>query len=139
MSSVGPTGPFAKAPYGGTLSASATSVTVTGLSAGTTYWFKLVVNNGARESAVLAETTDGYTVTYDANGGTGTVTDPAEYAHGALAAVLSGDTLTPPLPGQVFSGWALEPGGAPVRQPGETIYMTQDFTLYAVWTDAPGP
>jgi uncharacterized repeat protein (TIGR02543 family) len=71
-------------------------------------------------------------VTYDANGGTGTV--PAPQPAGANVTLASGDGLT--RVGRIFTGWNTEPNGT-----GDSYYagksyttFTTDTKLYAEWT-----
>ncbi|MBS5389819.1 MAG: S8 family serine peptidase [Anaerovoracaceae bacterium] len=69
-----------------------------------------------------------YTVTFEANGGEGTM-PPAEDIAGEY--VLPECGFTPP-EGKIFAGWALEADGAVLSSP----YVVDDETvLYAVWKD----
>ena len=74
-----------------------------------------------------------YTITYNANGGTGSI-DPDTVEPGESVELPDGGDLTPPTDKQ-FSGWAKTPGAtfANVISP---YTPTDDTTLYAVWTDA---
>lgn len=77
-----------------------------------------------------------YTVTYDANGGTGDVpVDNGRYAEGAAARVLSGAGLTGPADKPQFLGWALSAeAAAPDYYPGSQLILgRENVTLYAVW------
>lgn len=77
-----------------------------------------------------------YTVTYDANGGTGDVpVDDGRYAEGAAARVLSGAGLTGPADKPQFLGWALSAeAAAPDYYPGSQLILGREkVTLYAVW------
>lgn len=77
-----------------------------------------------------------YTVTYDANGGTGDVpVDDGRYAEGAAARVLSGAGLTGPADKPQFLGWALSAeASAPDYYPGSQLILgRENVTLYAVW------
>lgn len=77
-----------------------------------------------------------YTVTYDANGGTGDVpVDDGRYAEGAAARVLSGAGLTGPADKPQFLGWALSAeAAAPDYYPGSQLILgRENVTLYAVW------
>lgn len=73
-----------------------------------------------------------YTVTYDANGGTGTI-ESVEVTAGESITVDNGSTLTPP-EGKEFAGWAKTDSAqsATVTSP---FTPDKDTTLYAVWTD----
>lgn len=75
----------------------------------------------------------GYSVTYDANGGTGSVTDTEKYAKGAEATVKSNgfnhDT-------KVFLSWNTRADGkGETCYPNGTVEITGDVTLYAQWGD----
>lgn len=75
----------------------------------------------------------GYSVTYDANGGTGSVTDTEKYAKGAEATVKSNgfnhDT-------KVFLSWNTRADGkGETYYPNGTVEITGDVTLYAQWGD----
>jgi pilin isopeptide linkage protein/uncharacterized repeat protein (TIGR02543 family)/uncharacterized repeat protein (TIGR01451 family) len=80
-----------------------------------------------------------YHITYDANGGDGTVTDSRNYAGGddCYADVLSGGGLTPP-DGQVFLYWNTEADGSGTTYyPDDKVLMSGDVTLYAIYGDEP--
>ena len=75
----------------------------------------------------------GYSVTYNANGGTGSVTDTEKYAKGAEATVKSNgfthDT-------KVFLSWnTAADGTGKTYYPNSTVKITGDVTLYAQWGD----
>ncbi len=82
----------------------------------------------------LYNTGTGFTVTYNANGGSGTVpTDATVYATGSTVPVL--DSPTPTNSGYTLYGWSLSSGGARV---GPTFAMpASNVTLYALWTALP--
>ena len=76
-----------------------------------------------------------YSVTYDANGGSGDVPeDNQKYAEGALADVKPADGLTPPQ-GKIFLGWSTdsEATTAEVYPYGKLTIGTENVTLYAIW------
>ena len=77
--------------------------------------------------------TEKYTVSYDANGGEGTI-EPVEVLAGEAITVSDGTGLTAPL-GKEFAGWAKTDSAqsATVVSP---FTPDKDTTLYAVWTDA---
>ena len=88
-----------------------------------------------RDIVLYAQINDGksYAVTYDPNGGTGTVADSNRYAQNKLAKVLSSDGLTAP-EGKVFLGWNTKPDGTgEMKYPGSSVLVTGNITLYAVW------
>ena len=76
-----------------------------------------------------------YSVTYDANGGSGDVpVDDQKYAEKALADVKPADRLTPPQ-GKIFLGWSTDSGAttAEVYPYGKLTIGTANVTLYAIW------
>ena len=90
-----------------------------------------------RDIVLYAQINDGksYAVTYDPNGGTGTVTDSNRYAQNKLAKVLSSDGLIAP-EGKVFLGWNTKADGTgEMKDPGNSVLVTGNITLYAVWGD----
>ncbi|MEU8541534.1 InlB B-repeat-containing protein [Streptomyces sp. NPDC048717] len=78
-----------------------------------------------------------FTVTYDANGGSGTPpVDPTVHHYGDTVTVLGPGDLNKA--GYRFLGWATNPSAvSPDYQPGDTFTITQDTTLYAVWEQEP--
>lgn len=88
-----------------------------------------------RDIVLYAQINDGknYAVTYDPNGGTGTVADSNRYAQNKLAKVLSSDGLIAPK-GKVFLGWNTKADGTgEMKYPGSSVLVTGNITLYAVW------
>ena len=88
-----------------------------------------------RDIVLYAQINDGksYAVTYESNGGTGTVADSNRYAQNKLAKVLSGDGLIAP-EGKVFLGWNTKADGTgEMKYPGSSVLVTGNITLYAVW------
>ena len=74
-----------------------------------------------------------YTVTYDGNGGTGSVTDTEKYAKGAEATVKS-NSFTHDT--KVFLSWNTKTDGTgKTYYPNSTVKITGDVTLYAQWGD----
>lgn len=87
----------------------------------------------------LVGSKDGYTVTYDKNGGEGTApVDPnKKYAAGTKATVLDKGGLTHP-EGKFFLGWATNKDATRAEyRPGDTMPIAANITLYAVWGDKP--
>lgn len=76
------------------------------------------------------EATTTYTLTYDLNGGNGTIPAAVEYDPGEEVVVADGENLTKE--GTYFTGWVSSVDGV-AYQPGETIVMNQDITLIARW------
>jgi len=78
---------------------------------------------------------EGNTVSFDANGGTGTPLSQETGAGNDTVELPSGPTR----PGYVFMGWSTTAGAsAPAYQPGDNFTVTEDSTLYAVW-ERPNP
>lgn len=100
------------------------------------YGTKSITANGTYDVSTFASATVNVgtlTVTYDANGGTGTV-DAQTVIAGNSITLDDGSDLTAPS-GKEFAGWAteataLEPDVASPYTPTESV------TLHAVWVDA---
>lgn len=76
----------------------------------------------------------GYSVTYNANGGTGSMTDTESYAKGAEATVKSTNGFTNG--DKVFLSWnTAADGTGKTYYPNSTVKITGDVTLYARWGD----
>ena len=87
----------------------------------------------AKNTAKLKLAVPTYTVTYDANGGSGTMTDKnSPYAYGAAATVLTnGFTRSR----YTFTGWNTEADGSGKSYAeGDPIKMLRNVVLYAQWT-----
>ena len=79
---------------------------------------------------------DKFTITYDANGGTGTI-DAVTVSEGTSVTLSDGTGLTAP-EGKEFAGW----GSTSLAEEAdiESPYtVTEDVTLYAVWADVEEP
>lgn len=74
-----------------------------------------------------------YTITYDANGGTGSVAS-VDVVAGQSVNVSDGTGLTAP-EGKEFSGWA-KSASAKTATVTSSFTPDKDTTLYAVWIDA---
>lgn len=126
------------------------SITVTGVAAGTK---RIYVSVGDYAGSVtLTVTTSGdnngnnnnqsaekYTVTYDANGGTGTgLVDLNEYEKGSKVTV-KGNTFTAP-EGKEFINWCEEADGSgSYHNANSTFKIYENVTLYAQWLDVETP
>ncbi len=117
------------------------SVDVAGLlTAAGTYQFSLTQmatyggeDYDSYEAAVTLTVLDAYTVTYDANGGTGSSYAVPGIADGGSHTVLSdGDVGFTADGDYYFSGWQ-DADGIPYSA-GDTITVDEDITLYAQWT-----
>lgn len=81
---------------------------------------------------LLAPTDNSVVLTYDANGGTGTIT-PMHLVTRSIINLNNGQSLTPPT-GKEFLGWATTDDA---EEPDATspYTVTESTTLYAVWGD----
>lgn len=70
-----------------------------------------------------------YTVTYNANGGTGA---PAAQSASYNTNITLSSTV-PTYAGHDFLGWATTQGGSAAYQPGASLNVQKNWTLYAVW------
>ena len=101
---------------------------------GTSTTISLSVDAQTRCTSIVATYSGGtttYTVTYDANGGSGTMADPNSYAAGATVTTLT-NTFT--RSGYVFSKWNTQAGGGGTNyNQGATFTINANTTLYAQW------
>lgn len=70
-----------------------------------------------------------YTVTYDANGGSGAPNNQTKIHD----EILSISNIVPSRAGYTFQGWSTTRNGAVVYKPSAQYIANQDITLYAVW------
>lgn len=85
--------------------------------------------------SVFAAPVSSYTVTYDVNGGTGSIA-PVEVDAGESITIDSGSGITAP-ESKTFSGWALTSDAAEATILGGSSYTpSANVTLYAVYIDA---
>lgn len=80
--------------------------------------------------SLMAAATVNVTLTYNVNGGTGTI-DPVSVAARTPVTLNDGSTLTAP-EGKKFSGWATTDSAA-TPDATSPYTVTEDTTLYAVW------
>jgi len=90
---------------------------------------------GAGAATPVPGATGTRTITFNANGGTGTM-QPQTFSHG-VAQNLRGNTFT--RTGYSFAGWRSSPTGAAQYTNEQSISITSNRTLYAVWTTAVAP
>lgn len=122
-------------------STTSTSFTATGLTAGTTYvvWWEAANScaddgyNSAVDNSLSFTTTNNHTVSFNANGGSGSIDDVIR-AHGTTYD-LPECTLVAPS-GKVFKCWAEGSAGGTERAVGYTHTVNADITFYAKWRDA---
>lgn len=81
-----------------------------------------------------APITGKFTMTYDANNGTGTLTDSnSPYENGAEVKVLASTGLTPP-EGKTFLTWNTKADGlGATYDPGDTFNIYSNTKLFAIW------
>ena len=71
------------------------------------------------------------TLTYNANGGSGTLPSSAVFHITGQATIASGSSLS--LSGYTFSGWQRATPDIEIYQPGVSLTVDEDITLYALW------
>ncbi len=72
---------------------------------------------------------ENYTLTYNANGGSGA---PASQTGKGTVTI---SATVPARAGYIFKGWATTSAGSAQYQPGDKFNLTKTTTLYAVWSD----
>ena len=98
-----------------------------------------LTDNTSRFSVVTAKVTVNaptvttYTVSFNANGGTGTMADVTGVSAGAYTLPANG-FIAPD--GKRFVGWATSAGGT-ATSAGGTITVSDNVTLYAIWEEIP--
>lgn len=112
--------------YGRTTYAYYPYVTVAGAKTGGSAW------SGSASSAfqIGIPALPAYTVSYNANGGTGAPAAQTKWYGINLALSSTAPTRT----GYTFAGWSTTQGGSVVYQPGATYSANGGATLWAVWT-----
>jgi uncharacterized repeat protein (TIGR02543 family) len=106
------------------------SASVTGLSPGTTYWFRVSATNSKGTNAgALRSFTTPLSVTYNTQGGSAISSGST-----APSGTISSSPGTPTRSGYAFAGWfTATSGGSAITFP-YTHAQTSNFTLYAQWT-----
>lgn len=123
------------------LNLAGTSKTITGLQPNTYYIVVLTAYNDCGDSYKASTTLDfttlqRYTITYNANGGTGTTPTTQYRDHGASAVTLSnGSGLSKE--GHTLSRWDTNSGGTGTSYTKGASYSgNADLALFAIWTPA---
>lgn len=84
---------------------------------------------------VSAEYYEAKTLSYDANGGSGSI-DSVDYEINTAATVADGTALS--RTNYQFDSWnTASDGSGTAYNPGDSITMTSDITLYAIWEELP--
>ena len=85
------------------------------------------------KEVTISELKIGYTLSYDANGGSGEPNAQPAYTNTGSATFTVSST-TPTRSGYTFDGWNTEPDGTGTDySAGDSITITEDTTLYAKW------
>lgn len=117
-----------------------TSKSFSDLSPNTKYWFSVRCKNDCGSTntskTINFTTLQRYTITYDANGGTGTTPSTQYRDHGAAAVTLSnGSGLSKT--GHTLSRWDTNSSGTGASHAkGESYSTNADLALFAVWAPA---
>ena len=99
---------------------------------GTPFNFNTQITRDYKLYAKIGSTAT-YTVTYKANGGSGTMADNTKYAEGAIASVKANSFTAPK--GQVFLGWSISANGPVQYYANSQLKITGNMELYAIWGD----
>lgn len=100
---------------------------------GTPFNFNTQITRDYKLYAKIGSTAT-YTVTYDENGGSGTMADTAKYAEGATASVMANGFTAPS--GKVFLGWSTNKDGPVAYYANSQLKIEkQNVILYAIWGD----
>lgn len=107
---------------------------VTDLVAGNTYFFQVKTTgaNGVSIGEVLTFST-GFSVTFLANGGSGSMNAQS----GTTTTALSANGFTKA--SSTFAGWSLTSGGSVAYAEGATYDFSANLTLYAIWNTVAAP
>jgi uncharacterized repeat protein (TIGR02543 family) len=139
IASVSPTQAFNTASWNGAYSTTYVNVTKTPTAYNITTGQDVVITIAATTSSLYIQkytityVPAGFTVTFDANGGTGTMAD--QTASSATALTANAFTRA----GYTFAGWATSAGGAVAYANSASYPFTANATLYAQWTASSTP
>lgn len=81
---------------------------------------------------VVTTTETDYVLSYNANGGSGAPASQTKVGTGSATFTIS--STTPVRTGYTFAGWAESATGTAKYQPGGSITVSKNTTLYAAWT-----
>lgn len=100
-------------------------------------WDTIKIDNFYNQNEYLLNATihfakkDGFTITYNANGGSGA---PGEQSTDEVNGRITISSQIPHRDGYEFIGWATSPSASkPQYSPKDTVSSSRDLTLYAVW------
>ena len=118
-----------------TLNTAFSSKTFTGLTPYTDYYVRAYAYNGTAygySTAITFKTLQRYTITYDANGGTGTIADQYK-DHGVAVTLSDGSGFS--RTGYTLTKWNTATGGGGDNHSLSESYTTNaNLDLYAIWT-----
>lgn len=89
-----------------------------------------VVSGGSKGSITITNTPKTYTLSYDLNGGSGTISGQSGLKYNAKTTVTD---EKPTNPGNVFLGWSTTKNGNVAYKAGAELQIKGNVTLYAVW------
>ena len=95
---------------------------------------ELVISLAGRTKMIFDDLDATYAISYDANTGTGTMTDTnSPYANGSLVTVMDNSfTKT----SKTFKYWATSSDGSgEIYHPGQKFTIHGNTVLYAIWSD----
>ncbi len=92
----------------------------------------ITVNSSMTLYALWNQTTSTYTVSFNANGGTGTMS-PQPFTAGVSQNLKSNDFTRI---SYTFAGWATSSSGPKIYNDGDSITVNSNMTLYALWTQS---
>ncbi len=110
------------------------SVTISGLTAGITYYFQAKGSNASGDSyGVVKSFTSDFTLTYDANGATSGSVPTQQIGTGNVT--VAGNTSALIKTGATFGGWYTNAAGTggTLYSPSSIYNLTTNTTLYAKW------
>ncbi len=95
---------------------------------------ELVISLAGRTKMIFDDLDATYAISYDANTGTGTMTDTnSPYANGSLVTVMDNSFTKA---GKTFKYWATSSDGSgEIYHPGQKFTIHGNTVLYAVWSD----
>lgn len=113
-------------------------LTVPSLTSGTRYYLTLIPYNSLGQAGTTYQNyydvPNYYTVTYNANGGTGTVTDSSSPYYAGSTVTVKSNAFT--YTHKTFSSWNTSSNGlGTTYNPANTFVINSNVTLYAIWSN----